>query len=117
MSHVASLELSKKLYELSGWKLGKFGWTFWDKDGILATRIDLADEPQNILCPAYDCGYLLKKLHEYIEKLMPQSQMRWAIEYYDEPLKPAYIYGDTIEDALASLAIKLFEKGALTNGK
>jgi hypothetical protein len=121
--HVTSLELSKELYELSGWK----GTNFWHgqrishlKRKVYFSTTGLAGEIEALLeCPAYDLGYLVDKLpelnhaQEYL--LMEASPIGYAFGYAS--------YGELIgvsgtdyspEDAAAKLCIELFKQGILT---
>lgn len=117
--NVASLELSKKLYELSGWDFGENKTTSMHyieqpfnenvPDLIIGHVIDGG------VHPAYDCGYLLRKLHEHLDELIPQAQGRWAArgDFDSLGVDHKYFYNNTPEDALCLLAIKLFEEGVL----
>lgn len=97
MSDVASLDLCKELYEVSEWEADAF------RDGIT---------------PAYDLGYLLRKLpvHISIEShaTLDGKGSRWykAVDNSAEESCRAV----TPEDAAAKLAIELFKQGVLTNG-
>ena len=92
----ASLENSKRLYELSRWN---------DEDSPLV-RFD--DKDPESTAPAYDAGYLLRKL--------PGTELYdatncWQAE--NTSLQNWRTVQDTPEDALCLLAIKLFEEGVL----
>lgn len=103
--HVASLELCKELCELSGWvdchdkyrsdgTLVSWGFSGW----------------KSRECPAYDLGFLLRKL--------PYAELRnWRGIYTAWRNTPANfppIEADTPEDCAAKLAIELFKTGVLT---
>lgn len=112
MSEVASLELSKELYELSGWE-GDLEWlnpTGKAKD----------------LSPQYSLGYLLRKLPNYWvegdsndDERGVRLQFRplsggWTAGYAGYAAdKPEDAYADSPEDAAAKLAIELFKQGIL----
>lgn len=109
--NVASLELSKELYELSGWEdvsnTHVFYGTHWDiSKASMTESIGL----QNMHLPAYDLGYLLRKLDGFDIQLNYSNQWRtwncWADDYDGK--------ADTPEDAACKLAIELFKQGVLT---
>lgn len=130
MSDVASLELCKELYGLSGWRD-----TFLAYHQRLADSaqpfVDTWDEVWNIteieLHPAYDSGYLLRKLprtlHDAGYWLYIESQPNQYAAYYCDPSHQLYFvsnnvyrareYADTPEDALCLLAIELIRQGIL----
>ena len=100
MSQVASRELCKELYELSGW--------------------DGTDEQYHVgmaeYCPAYDLGYLLRKLPAKIPfsdgEITLRVEIWWAGGWYAHygiyDWKAAI--ADTPEDAACKLAIELFNR-------
>lgn len=98
--NTASLELCRELYELSG----------WGEDG------NQPDAWHDISTPAYDLGYLLRKLpgRTSIIKLIDNY-----IAIHDEPSQIfnadfGYKFvADTPEDAAAGLAIELLKTGVL----
>jgi len=98
--NTASLELSKELYEVSGWDNGWY--SYWGR-GVVAR-----DSTEQRICPAYDLGYLIRKFKGYggIEirygdtGCIATSHV-WSIE------------SDTPEDAVSLLAIELFKQGIL----
>lgn len=130
--NVASLELCKELYEVSGWKNPKAG-VFEIEKAWRPTPLMSGDNyrlinigpntPEDI--PAYDAGFLLRKLPRDVGEgenlrflsLEPQavSREQWSARYSDENYKnPLYSrFADTPEDALCQLAIELFKKGIL----
>jgi hypothetical protein len=119
----ASLELCKELYELSGW------------DGTEAKYVNAAhNDPQEYtqlvgdidgggyyrVIPAYDLGYLLRKLpsrieHDYpndLEITKEDDEKYWAAySHVDDDIISES--GDTPEDAACKLAIELFKQGVL----
>ncbi len=109
MIHVASLKLSKELYALSGWE-------YEDESGIttLLSSVNLRDR-----CPAYELGYLLRKLQDAggrITVLYSRSFGGWYAKYedkWDEANDCEAGASLTPEDVAVKLAIKLFEKGVL----
>ncbi len=114
--HVASLENSKKLYELSGWDT-LVKWVVKDNGlGDLTTGVihfshreytevvGTADES----CPAYDLGYLLRKLPGFVD-MAHKEGFEWRIAHEES----SGIYADTPEDAACKLAIELFNQGVL----
>lgn len=93
--NVASLELCKELYELSGWK----------------TETMSMGLHQN--APAYDLGYLLRKLPS--DCPLASDGETWSIAYIDEDgANREYSNAMTPEDATCLLAIELFKSGVLT---
>jgi hypothetical protein len=116
--NVANLELCRELYELSGWK--KTDALFVGYKSALTDKFDYhlldkrdADSYKHAKkVPAYDLGYLLRKLptNTMLEKL--ESNI-WHIELYNHPNEPIKIERDTPEDATAKLAIELFKRGIL----
>lgn len=119
--NVASLELCKALYELSGWKETFNCWEY--SDGIPAGEPYLM-QPELVRryglwgtqdlkkqYPAYDLGYLLRKLPIGTELAIEDDAFYFS--YY----KDGTLYGPTSkspEDAAATLAIELFKQGILT---
>lgn len=119
--NVASLELCKELYELSGWENTDGLWytDTWGntKVGSLA-RIRRNPRPTY---SAYDLGYLLRKLQD-LEGLAvyrchhQDNSWNWSAQCDDEEsvINASYFhYADTPEDAICKLAIELFKEGAL----
>jgi hypothetical protein len=128
----AKKDLCKTLYELSGWVTEY--WHQTDEYGTSVVRYG-AEVPKEVrwtgdeLIPAYDCGYLLRKLPGSF-----QYKGDWyylmlgrAIDDYDKGYTWAAGYmsishinerlqqlADTPEDALCKLAIQLFKNGILT---
>lgn len=98
---VASLELCKELYELSGWI---------DRKEL---RLDYV-VGKGVL-PRYDLGYLLRKLplgsQVYTSIGKPNKYYAHYHELRGE--KSGFCEADTPEDAACKLAIELFKKGIL----
>ena len=95
--NVASLELSKELYELSGWEAGYMDWHY--------------DEYVRRVGPKYDLGYLLRKLPEQTHVYFTGTS--WATTW-NKPYKSRSTSSDSPENAAAKLAIELFKQGILT---
>ena len=133
--NVASLELCKELYELSGWDSNPGQWVWhriynplagdneWSVN--LYQHITRAEQQY----PAYDLGYLLRRFAEqdhyvsvkYVDYAKLATDLKeWRNEFvaYDPWMKQKdYPYANTPEDALAKLAIELFKQNILTNQK
>lgn len=126
--NVANLELCKELYELSGWRTS-LTENWYDYDGGFPP-IDVA----TAVCPAYDLGYLLRKLpisvntkwHLVLQEFQNNATGGniWFASYVHinssavfesiESQKAFYMFeADNPEDAVAKLAIELFKKGIL----
>lgn len=110
--NVASLELCKELYEVSRWN-SSYGLKYW-KDGNL---IDVIDIP---CFPAYDLGYLLRKLED-LESLTlhrchhQDNSYNWEVKCYtpDNQDVTWFKSAESPEDATTQLAIELFKQGIL----
>lgn len=112
--NVASLELSKQLWELSGWEDSFFYYNA-ENDVEDAAMARLMHPTRN--CPAYDLGYLLRNLPHRIE--FKDFELH---KVYDDDWTAAYTYqdewvihcdADTPEDAATKLCIKLFKQKIL----
>jgi hypothetical protein len=99
--HVAGLELCKTLHELSGWR-GTYAW-YMKFGGHLGKemRWTLGTEATGDF-PAYDCGYLIRKLQPEI-RLHPDYGYAERIACADNP-----------EDEAAAICIGLIKGGYLT---
>lgn len=114
MSNTASLENCKRLHELSGWGAERQHYIIHEY-----TDHTKRSEPTGV--PAYDAGYLLRKLPTNSAEAENNAQFRMTVEYTPRGWKAFYHFGkpmmheyaDTPEDALCLLAIKLFEEGIL----
>lgn len=106
--NVASLELCKELYELTGWGWGELE-SYYDKDPVFPT----------VVCPKYNLDYLLRKLprhnHGYLTLTVTGAGEMWAAGYWDDSENRLIVkrLGDTPEDAAAKLAIGLIKQGIL----
>lgn len=138
MSYVASLENSKRLYELSGWDDEQYHtWREHLPTGackLVITVVQAQDnfifrnspetprfKAENKFYPAYDAGYLLMKLQLHIANLSVIVEQRGNV---GDGFKPCYKWqawdgeaifttSDTPENALCLLAIQLFRRGIL----
>jgi hypothetical protein len=113
VSNIASLELCKELFKVSGWDGTYFLYT---KTGRLSTIASMfAYKP----LPAYDLGYLLRKLPYKTD--LRQLRNAWSASYsnntyrrYGDGRRDAYAKADTPENAVCQLAIELFKQNILT---
>lgn len=114
MNEVASLELCKELYELSGWGdtdkwliVNEFG-----EPSLIGSKA-----VHNKSYPAYSAGYLLRKLRDDVSdfSFIPQSDGKWYFGYtVFGNFKTNNMFADTPEDALCKLSCELFKQGILT---
>lgn len=129
--NVASLELCRELYELSGWNRTEYLWVappMDDTDYGVKSRYELRQLNDAIYFEgkiynstfAYDLGYLLRKLPRTIKgngKLKfhcnQTKQGLWAIGYAFSGIGATEY---TLEDAAAKLCIELLKQGILTRG-
>lgn len=128
--NVASLKLCRELYEISGWGETTFSWMpkgFWghsgstygiaDHDFELATGIyeDIETGKEVAMHPAYDLGYLLRKLPEDIAvinkgKLFKDSKPYMAtmrIISYDPLTHGSYVITWTVDNTSEEEALKI----------
>jgi hypothetical protein len=137
--NVASLELCKELYELSGWQYDEAGSYIQDPEDEQNTfhTTDGDGGYFRTVCPAYDLGYLLRKLPmrvDFPEELKIGGGMSspeyfvlcqhidtmshyWDAYYQHEDsdnwIEELSVQANTPEDAGCKLAIKLFELGII----
>lgn len=130
--NVASLELCKELHELSGWVKTSWlyfkapsranSWSLITSEGYWeAVKAHSGNELDTI--PAYDLGYLLRKLPvglgQHTLRIFIQANIGdgtiWGAAYALPTKKTArYVNtADTPEDAAAKLAIELWKQGVL----
>lgn len=138
----ASLPLCKELFEVSAWEDCIFNWysqaeqwnlaSLPDYPDVVITEGELTSYPylDKKLFPAYDLGYLLRKLQNTpLIKLGQRSGRRWSASAQmgriegdkdsngsGETIRKIFIdkLADTPENACALLAIELFKEGILT---
>ena len=128
--NVASLELCKELYELSPGDATYLKWAYdptyvtypigdgeWFQSGIRPHTERWTDKEYYFLryCPAYDLGYLLRKLPEEVEftnKCDDEGAYR-ATFYNHSAQTKGQVEAPSPEDALCQLAIELFKQGIL----
>jgi len=120
---VASLNLCKELYELSGWNNTEHSY-YADPGGL--PSLD-ATGLHHKVAPAYDAGFLLRKLPREIENprgvLMMQARhngyyyaytTKTGQEWPFDERAVVYQIDKTPENALCKLAVELFKAGVLT---
>jgi hypothetical protein len=117
--NVASKELCQELYELSGWDDTYFLYTKTGKISTVASMF--SGQP----LPAYDAGFLLRKLPSEIEsdgriyRLRGGKNQYYFFEYQAKDDRDIRWWNispfskDFPEDALCALVIKLFKTGLL----
>jgi hypothetical protein len=119
--NVASLELCRELYELSGWddtfiKYRSYKGGSWDAgEWWTAPRTDPSTSGMDEL-PAYDLGYLLRKLAGIEEQhRFSIHHVRTFFAIYEGASLHAESNGnsDTPEDAAAKLCTTLYKHGIL----
>lgn len=111
----ASLELCKELFELSGWNDVE-----WYRNSITGQMIAAKDKVyRGSDIPAYDLGYLLRKLHMQQPVLWLSGFGSWEVETQHEQKASDNFEAtaSTPENALCKLAIELFKAGVLKEGK
>ncbi len=121
--NVASLELCKELYELSGWD-DTHAFYYEHYDGIALKFNDQGAYNGQVESfsrdawntPAYDLGYLLRKMpakkYEHLTsnlKMIKHGKNSYEFTYFKLSAS-----ADTPENAAAKLAIELFKQGLLT---
>lgn len=120
---VASLELCLELHKLNGWEDTDYshyttGHDDYDHEhgyhGEPAIGLTKAINANVALlpdAPAYDLGYLLRKLPAYSE--VSKAEEFYYATYYPNPGEPFGIDADTPEDAACKLLIELIRQGIL----
>lgn len=109
---VASLSLCKELYELSGWY---DTYHYYDADDVVDEKAHALLMSRNQNCPAYDLGYLLRKLPVSTGLDIVNAGDKWVIDPVVGQKSVKSIIADTPEDAAAKLAIELHRQGVLTS--
>lgn len=103
--NVASLELTKELYELSGW-----GWD--KKHARFETYTNHpADNNAYGAYPAYDLGFLLRKIYSTGISIHTTEEGQWGAICHE--FRNKAFFADTPENAVAELSIELFKQGIL----
>lgn len=113
--NVASLELCKDLVYTSEWG----GTEYFYLNNALVHRSMLDDDDfLGEVIPAYDLGYLLRKLPPEDKEIgylnLCQDGVNWMCRYTKLSATMIYSKADIPEDAAAKLAIELFKQGILT---
>ncbi len=124
--NVASKELAKELYHASNkeWRDTDFGWAhgYFNEDHQLTYTLHLHDKGDHTSCiPAYDLGYLLRKLpleHRYRKytgglklEYVDLDEKLWEAGYDTDDTEA---YANTPEDAACKLAIELIKQKVIT---
>lgn len=143
--NVASLELSKQLYELSGWedtdlyygenfyRVGDIELTMYRNQNEFDARegqgklrgiwshADVEVGKYVGVVPAYDLGYLLRKLQTHAGIEISWDRKYGYTAHFNRrefgSTKDGALFnakGENYEDATAKLAIELFKQGVLT---
>lgn len=121
--NVASLELCRELYEMSGW--ADTNYTYYANggkhSGTMMHRSMVFNKSDNL--PAYDLGYLLRKLptfHDEANLWLNNDGLSWQVGYATDKYGNGDFHfilselADTPENAACLLAIELFKQGVLT---
>lgn len=113
--NVASLKLCRELYELSGWSAPQKYWVLMVSGDWKAVNKDTTVEVEinRSIYPAYDLGYLLRKLPPYSRIQSMKGDVPYRVSY-DNGVSERGVNADTPEDAACKLAIELFKQGILT---
>jgi hypothetical protein len=120
VTNIAGLELCKELYRVSGWNDTYFGWSSPNIQSAFVTELpeDFAERTYPLIIPAYDLGYLLRKL-PYMDNggelaIYKVDENRYAALFRRQGYRRKLSVGaDTPEDAACKLAIELFRRGVL----
>lgn len=120
--NVADLSLCKELYEVSGWTKPQDEphWHLDSSPHLCNVGADDYDEPERYV-PAYDLGYLLRKLPAYHGQNMLtlkwiQQSLKWLAGYEDRDgfvEEGIHAYAFDPEDAACKLCISLIKSGIL----
>ncbi len=108
--NVATLELCKELYELSEWDSSYFNHYYGrpkDHSIVYSLKGALA---QSDSVPAYDLGYLLRKLLPEYGKITLTNDHGHDQWWATDVIGHAVFKANTPEDALCKLAIELFKR-------
>jgi len=116
MMNVARLDLSKELYTLSGWEQALYEHELLNGEYYTTTLPikDMEHGSRNTYIPAYDLGYLVRKLQTTMDYLRASTvSKQWVVKGPWSDDEDSLIYADTPEDAACILAIRLFKEGIL----
>jgi len=118
--NVADIKLCKELYGLSGWSDTEKIWCHYIGNGNTSTDTApyvrlVAPIARDDDCPAYELGYLLRRLPKNRIKLRNNNQTGWGCQYNPgRQHGPEYNqYGATPENATCRLAIELIREGII----
>lgn len=110
--NVASLELCKELYELSGWKTGVWYWTNGPYSPEESLVTDLTGyQNDDIFEPAYTLGYLARKLPHGANLEIGKSSIGYVARW--EGVAKHSKADDTPEDAACKLCCELIRQGII----
>lgn len=118
---VCSLELAKELFELSGWKgvnafYASDSWIGFVRQEGYNPQVGMIETvtPDNCI-PAYDLGYLLRKLPHGSYVAIRKDGATASTGNYNSGQNPFpyTVQSDTLEDAVCSLAILLIKEGVV----
>jgi hypothetical protein len=112
---VASLELSKELYELTEWNDTDYVHEAEDYDGkVWHVKHRMEVLPPSYNYPAYTLGYLLRKLPPHYAVWIGPSGSGYAEQIIGpQRLNDIGEQGDTPENAAAKLCIELIKQGVI----
>jgi len=129
--NVAELSLCKELYALSGWEPNNWFAGGDAQDTVAVSSVVIQQQfKSGLLEPAYDLGYLLRKLPSFIySEAYEQKAWLWLRKNIKDwnawywVHDPKYGEGEVVsehgksaetpEDAACKLAIELFKQGVL----
>ena len=115
--NVASLELSKQLWKLSGWKCQDAYIQVKDPEAPIELLSEyspvLSRNDYDIIVSAYDLGYLLRKLPAEVRNeslTLDRVAGGWSCRYGLMSPNKIEIRADTPEDAACKLLIELIKR-------
>jgi hypothetical protein len=106
----ARYELCRELYELSGWKVGAF--EYYTPEGTIYSM--LVGKPKSTYVPAYDLGFLMRKLPDGYG-LVKIKIDHWVVFEVSTMQPQNGERAASPEDVAAALCIKLWKQGILTS--
>jgi hypothetical protein len=119
----ASFDLCLELYARSGWELDGHGLyidkAWWRLDAGARPSSHVQDRykllQEQVVAPAYDLGYLLRKLPDGVELLKRDGRYIAGDppQWRERGISQSFVCP---EDALANLAADLFRRNLLTRG-